>query len=214
MEMFFGPNMMLDVLDSYLCEQNAARNRSLILSKIDGVYIHLRDTKETNKFLKKVEDLANDPSFTFFHLEKVFIPVNFNYHWTLYVVFPRRKHIVFYDTLNLEEPKCLPPDDILAYVENMYNIAGLRFRSIEWRYYRANVKQQGNSLDCGFCVIKNALLILHSLPMDLPVSLLQLYTTWMIDIYFKAFGRFHMIAHHLTHIFAGYLNFLFVGTNE
>ena len=88
----------------------------------------------------------------------------------MYVLFPRRKHLVFYDSLKLPEPTNLQPRDILDYVEDECEDAGLQYHPTQWKYYRAEVVRQGNGVDCGFCLIKHAVLVLHDLPLDLPVS--------------------------------------------
>ena len=167
--MFFGADMMLDVLDKYLCGENPARGRSLIIFRSFSTDIHLKNTTKTRKFKKNVVNADRNPSFTFFNLEKVLIPVHDSAHWTLYVIFPQRKHIVYYDTLNYPEPNSLHPLDVLSYVQDECGIIGLPFRRREWQYYRAEVINQINFLDCGFCIIKYALLVLHDLPMDLKV---------------------------------------------
>jgi len=162
--------MMLDVLDRYLCDENPVRQRSLILSRAFNTDFKLRNVTKMRTFKKNVVDTERFPSFTFFSLDKVLIPVYDNSHWTMYVIFPKRKHIVFYDTLHYPEPKSVLPNDVLAYVLDECEVAGLQFRLREWHYYRAQVVKQGNFLDCGFCIIKYALLVLHDLPMDLEVS--------------------------------------------
>jgi Ulp1 family protease len=133
--------------------------------------LHLHKNRKLSRAYKKYVVNQNiRPDFSFFHLEKVFIPVHDSSHWTMYVIYPRRKHLLFYDSLNLKEPANLLPQDILDYVEDECAAADLQYRPSQWKYYRAEVMQQGNGVDCGFCVIKHAVFVLHDLPLDLPVS--------------------------------------------
>jgi len=166
--MYFGRGMMLDALDRYLCDQNSARKRSLVLHRS---YIPNLHTWKDRRFSRSHKQFVISANSGFFDLDKVFLPVHNNLHWTLYVIFPIRRHVVFYDTLNLAEPDSLQPNDIFEYIEDECAAIGKVFNRNAWKYYRAAVKLQGNGLDCGFCVIKYAIIVLHNLPLDLNVSL-------------------------------------------
>ena len=80
------------------------------------------------------------------------------------------KDIVFYDTLNLMPPKALSFEDVLSYIEDESSEANVLFERDSWLFVTAKVVQQGNGLDCGYCLIKNAMLVLQDLPLDLNVS--------------------------------------------
>jgi len=165
--MYFGHYMMLDILDMYLCDNNLARRRSLILHRS---YIPNLNTWKDRRISRNHKKYVTNTKTTFFDLDKVLMPVYDNCHWTLYVIFPRRKHIVFYDTLKYPEPKSLLVDDIFDYIADEAAEVSKEFKRSEWSYYRAEVINQGNGLDCGFCVIKYALIVLHDLPLDLKVT--------------------------------------------
>ena len=164
--MYFGNFMMLDTLDKYLCANNVSRRRSLILHRS---YVFNLSTWKDRKVSRKHKQYATDASTGFFDLDKVLIPVYDSCHWTLYVIFPKRKHVVFYDTLRYPEPNNLLPDDIFDYISDEANEINKLFNRSQWSYYRAEVVHQGNNLDCGFCIIKYALIVLHDLPLDIKV---------------------------------------------
>jgi Ulp1 family protease len=127
--MYFGYNRLLDALDQYLCHLNPARHRSLFLHRTFYTNLHLhKDRKISRAYKKHVVNENIRPDFSFFDLDKVFIPVYDSSHFTMYVIFPRRKHLVFYDSLNLKEPANLLPQDILDYVENECAAADLQYR--------------------------------------------------------------------------------------
>jgi len=159
---------MLDLLDQYLCGCNTSRKRSLIMSSHNGIILKtFKDRTKTRIFKKKVVTAT----FGFFDIDKIMIPVHDNSHWTLYVIFIQSKDIVHYDSLALAEPTTLTYSDILAYLEDEACAANIPFLTSEWSYLRATVINQVNTLDCGFCVIKHGILVMHDLPLNLQVRI-------------------------------------------
>ena len=164
---------MLDQLDILLCSQNPTRKRSLILNWAVAEHLHfLRNRLQTRKFKKC---LVRE-GVQFFDTERILIPVNFSLHYTLFVVFMQTRDIVYYDSLDYPYPSCLSNDDILDYIEDEAEEANIpSFHRSEWNFHRATVVNQVNSLDCGYCVIKHAMLDLQDLPLDLKVSYYSLF---------------------------------------
>jgi len=123
------------------------------------------DHDATRKYKKKI----CTETFQFFDIDKILIPVVDSYHYTLYVVYMDTQDIVFFDTLSMTTPRALRWDDILSYLEDEAKLIQRPFFRNEWNCLRARVINQGNSVDCGFCIIKYGLLVLQDLPLDLPV---------------------------------------------
>ena len=166
LNVYFCFNGLLDVLDQYLCEQNQNRKRSLILNLYTNSHFALKFRERT----RTLKDHVATNTFNFFDIDKIIIPAHHNLHYTMYVVFMESKDIVFYDTLNLMPPKALSFEDVLSYIEDESREANVPFERDSWLFVTAKVVQQGNGLDCGYCVIKNAMLVLQDLPLDLNVS--------------------------------------------
>ena len=157
--MYFGYDRLLDSLEQLLCDLNPSHHRSLFLHRTfyTNLNIH-KDVKISRRCKRHVVNKTTLPNFGFFDLEKVFIPVHDSDHWTMYVIYPRRKHLVFYDSLNLREPSNLQPQGIHNHVQDECEDARLQYCPQHWKYYRAEVLQQGNGMDCGFCLIKHAII--------------------------------------------------------
>jgi len=166
LNVYFGKQSMLDRLDECLCNINPRRKRSLILYRATNEHMVLKQYDQTRKYKNKV--CIN--SFGFFNIDKILIPVHESSHYTMYVVYMEEKDIVFFDTLDLEIPDALKYEHILGYIEDEAKQASIPFDRSAWNFIRARVENQGNGLDCGFCVIKYGLIVLQDLPLNLKVN--------------------------------------------
>ena len=175
---------MLDVLDLYLCNSNPNRKRSLVLNLHSVDIINSIRNRMDNFNLPIMKKHVTKDNFGFFDIDKIFIPVVQSLHFTMYVVFMESQDIVYYDSLNMQEPEILKSLDVLAYIEYEAKTVGRAFNSKSWKFVRAEVVSQQNGLDCGYCVIKNALLVMHDLPLDLEVSINLTYSIlWQMRTY-------------------------------
>jgi len=175
---------MLDQLDKLLCSQNEHRKRSLIfrLSFVENLHI-TKDRVITRKFKAGIVK----EGYNFFDLEKILIPVHINLHFTMFVIFMQSHDIIYYDTLNCPYPSCLTSEDMLDYLEDEAFITNAPFDRTHWNCHRATVVQQGNGVDCGFCVIKYGMLVLQDLPLDLEVCVyMHVYNSKNVTHYFHA----------------------------
>ena len=191
-DVFFARNSFLDILDQYLCAHNVNRKRSMILNIASNNHLRSRLFVERTRSYKNHVITA---SLGFFNIDKIVIPVFADSHYTMYVVYMETQDVVFIDTLNMATPKALSYNDILAFLKDESIEANRPFCEKEWKFVRAKVVHQGNSLDCGFCVIKYALLVLQDLPFDLQVMYYlvkqMMYTLmYFIIIAFKCFWYF------------------------
>jgi len=166
-DMFFGYDTMLGTLDKFLTQDNLNKKRSLFLPRSSDTNLRLRLRSITQRYKLNI---CNRSDFGFFDIDKIFIPVYDAFHWTLYVVFIKQKEIVYYDSLYLPYPSNLLPQCLLEYIEDEANDVHVSFTVTDWKIIRANVVHQGNDLDCASHIIKNAMLVMHDLPLDLPVS--------------------------------------------
>jgi len=174
---------MLDVLDRYLCDSNPNRKRSLVLNLHSNAIINSIRNRIDKFSLPKLKKHVTTDNFGFFDIDKIFIPVVHSLHFTMYVVFMESQDIVYYDSLNLAEPEILKSLDVLAYIEYEAKTVGRAFNAKSWKFVRAEVVSQQNGLDCGYCVIKHGLLVMHDLPLDLEVSINLTYSIWHMRTY-------------------------------
>ena len=162
-DMYFGNYTMLGTLDKFLSQDNPNKQRSLFLHRNSDNWLRLRSRSVTERYKEQLNSIG------FFDIDKIFLPVYYESHWTLYVIFIKQRQIVYYDSLNMPYPPSILPQCLLNYIEDEANDALMSFNIIDWKIIRANVVQQGNEFDCAFHIIKNALLVMHDLPLDLQV---------------------------------------------
>jgi Ulp1 family protease len=75
----------------------------------------------------------------------------------------------------MAEHKTVTYDNILQYVEDEAEQSNTPFDRNDWKFIRARLTNQGNGVDCGFCVIKYGLLVIQDLPLDLKVCIFYHY---------------------------------------
>jgi hypothetical protein len=85
-------------------------------------------------------------------VEKCFVPVNENKHWTLLTISGTKRTVEYYDSLYND------PDKYAEFgMDFVRNVLGEDFKADEWKVIDASSAQQANGLDCGVFVCMNAL---------------------------------------------------------
>ena len=137
----------------------------MFINSLYGLHLKIRD-KEWAKLKRGIPAFLPDGCSNIFECKKVFIAHNEHLHWTLYTIFIEEKFIAYYDSLNSKSPSTTFPKDFLYdWLQHESEQIGITFVKREWTFVNVTVQKQTNGIDCGFHVIKNALL----LQMDLPL---------------------------------------------
>ena len=106
--------------------------------------------------------------FNIFEKEKVFVPINYAWHWTLLVMYIQEKRIQYYDSCNLSGSGARYLNAALQYLGDeaeKLNIDG--FDASEWTLIPNihGTPQQDNGFDCGVFVVMFADHITDDLPL-------------------------------------------------
>ncbi len=100
-----------------------------------------------------------------FHKGIVLIPINFhNQHWTLAVIHPHARQILYYDSMRSEDTANKYLNIILKYFQEEARTTETPFEANEWSLHIPDVPQQTNCHDCGIYMLLYAYHIAHELP--------------------------------------------------
>ena len=113
--------------------------------------------KKGYESVKRWSKRANIEGNKLKHLEKVFVPVNSNSHWTLLVVSPKTRRIQYYDSLGY--PGC-STQYVNAAKEWLQGELGQEWNEEEWIVEEAASSRQDNGSDCGVFTITNAKMVM------------------------------------------------------
>jgi sentrin-specific protease 1 len=152
---------MLQERDDRLCQEQPGRSsshyfNSFFMSKLleKGTYTFSNVRRWTKKF-----DVSSK--------DKIFLPVNIsNTHWTLAVVYVRKKEIVYFDSMNGDGTRYL---QALArwFREDVKDKKGVEVDTSEWALRNElNVPQQQNGFDCGVFAVTFADFLSDNLPLQ------------------------------------------------
>jgi Ulp1 family protease len=123
---------------------------------------------------------APAPDHNWLLLEKVFIPVNFgNNHWAFFVVFPKKQHIVYYDSLGKRDIR-----DEIKTLQDFIDKESERLlpgnKKKSWMiHHEAKCTQQENGNDCGVFVSMFSQFIFHDWPVMFRQTMASNYRKYM-----------------------------------
>ena len=113
--------------------------------------------KKGYESVKRWSKRANIEGNKLKNLEKVFVPVNSNSHWTLLVVSPKAKRIEYYDSLGYSG---CSTQYVNAAKQWLQGELGQEWNEEEWVVEEAATSQQDNGSDCGVFAVTNAKMVM------------------------------------------------------